>query len=368
RRKRQKKEEFTKQEELRSCACVGFGRGMALIIANVDSRDFPYSRGDKIGDGGFGIVYLCYSKEKRAGSRKKYALKVVEKVRGPDGQRLQDLIMREAEILSKLDHPRIVALEAFFDLQRSYALVMEYVGGGELFYRFHAKKKYSEEDARVLVRNLLTAVAYLHKTGICHRDLKPENIVLADERNDTNIKLIDFGLAAHLPSKGAGNPYMVDFCGTPEYQAPEQLMRKPYTTKADNFAVGIIAYLLVSGYHPWKFFRLKATGKLVADGEFTKRMCYRNAEFHEEKWFGVTEECKVRGVSLTLAFLRVFCLRRKWQRGKCHPHVPALHPWLSASPRVKLPPLLWSSLLPRTAAADASSQIARNLVFCPLFV
>lgn len=98
---------------------------------------------------------------------------------------------------------------------------------------------------------MVVAIKYLHDKGISHRDLKPENILLcsADE-NETLIKVTDFGLSKFFDA----TQMMKTFCGTPNYLAPEVLMTKgegAYTNKIDNWSLGVILYICLSGYPPF---------------------------------------------------------------------------------------------------------------------
>jgi serine/threonine protein kinase len=100
-------------------------------------------------------------------------------------------------------------------------IVMELVAGGDLFDRVNLRQRYSDENARVVMSNILSAVSYLHANGIVHRDLKPENILLVSADSDTDVKITDFGLAKKANQEG-----LKTFCGTPQYFAPEVLKRR----------------------------------------------------------------------------------------------------------------------------------------------
>merc|ERR1740124_1029158 len=130
-------------------------------------------------------------------------------------------IESEATILQSLHHPYIVPLLDFFlHPNTAVYLVMELLAGGDLFDRIVERGRYSEREARRVMRRMLSAVHYLHQTrGIVHRDLKPENILCASRTDDVTVKLTDFGLAKSL---GEGDGCKT-FCGTPQYFAPEVL-------------------------------------------------------------------------------------------------------------------------------------------------
>jgi len=165
-------------------------------------------------------------------------------------------IESEATILQSLHHPYIVPLLDFFlHPNTAVYLVMELLAGGDLFDRIVERGRYSEREARRVMRRMLSAVHYLHQTrGIVHRDLKPENILCASRTDDVTVKLTDFGLAKSL---GEGDGCKT-FCGTPQYFAPEVLSRRytltgrgRYGKEADMWSLGVVLYVLLSGTPPF---------------------------------------------------------------------------------------------------------------------
>ncbi|CAM9609046.1 unnamed protein product, partial [Phaeothamnion confervicola] len=248
-----------------------------------------YKPGKELARGGFATVFSCTYKK----TGEQFALKLVQKRASEndrEGRMREAFLFSEVEILRLMQHPKVVAFREFFELPKAYALVMELMPGGELFERIQKKSFYSEDDARTLTRNLLEAVSYLHDNKVVHRDLKPENIMMADLETDTHIKVVDFGLSKRL--QGADEVHMRTLCGTPEYCAPELHKAIPYTKAVDVFAVGVIAYIMVSGYHPYKRFRAR-DGTLQNDqARVVTQICAGKLEFHREYWSAVSDECK----------------------------------------------------------------------------
>lgn len=141
-------------------------------------------------------------------------------------------------------------------------LVLEYVGGGELFDYISSNGPLPEEEAVRLFRQIIAGLAYCHRLNICHRDLKPENILL-DSRH--NIKLADFGMAALQPS----GHWLNTSCGSPHYAAPEIIYGRRYRgDRADIWSCGIILFALLAGFLPFDGGDLASTLRLVKKGEY----------------------------------------------------------------------------------------------------
>lgn len=173
-------------------------------------------------------------------TRKYFAVKVVN---GDCGA-----VNNELNILSRLSHPFVIRLEEVFKSSSKLFIVMQMASGGEMYDRVVAKGRYSEEEARNALKMLLTGLTYLHSIRVTHRDLKPENLLYSDARPEARLLITDFGLAYQATKP---NETMTETCGTPEYIAPELLLRVPYTQKVDMWAVGVIAYILMSGIMPF---------------------------------------------------------------------------------------------------------------------
>ncbi|KAI6231264.1 Serine/threonine-protein kinase H1-like protein [Aphelenchoides besseyi] len=157
-------------------------------------------------------------------------------------------VNNELAILSRVQHPFVIRLEEVLRGANRLFIVMEMASGGEMYDRVVSKGRYTETEARQALRMLLNGLAYLHDMKITHRDLKPENLLYSDTRPDARLLITDFGLAHQ--AKAAGEK-MTETCGTPEYISPEVLLRVPYTERVDMWAVGVIAYILLSGIMPF---------------------------------------------------------------------------------------------------------------------
>ncbi|XP_059760818.1 serine/threonine-protein kinase H1 isoform X1 [Balaenoptera ricei] len=217
-----------------------------------------------IGRGSFSRVVRV---EHRA-TRQPYAIKMIE-TKYREGR---EVCESELRVLRRVRHANIIQLVEVFETQERVYMVMELATGGELFDRIIAKGSFTERDATRVLQMVLDGVRYLHALGITHRDLKPENLLYYHPGTDSKIIITDFGLAS--ARKKGDDCLMKTTCGTPEYIAPEVLVRKPYTNSVDMWALGVIAYILLSGTMPFeddnrtRLYRQILRGKYSYSGEF----------------------------------------------------------------------------------------------------
>jgi Serine/threonine protein kinase len=126
-----------------------------------------------------------------------------------------------------------------FENPKRIYIIFELIKGGELFERLKKKKTYKEEQAAIVIKQLMEALIYLEKKHIIHRDIKLENIMLVHEENDCDIKIVDFGLSTTIEKV---DPNVR--CGTPGYVAPEVISGGHYDYKSDIFSCGVVLYIL----------------------------------------------------------------------------------------------------------------------------
>uniref|UniRef100_A0A8C5MDG0 Calcium/calmodulin dependent protein kinase IG n=1 Tax=Leptobrachium leishanense TaxID=445787 RepID=A0A8C5MDG0_9ANUR len=191
-----------------------------------------------LGSGAFSEVYLV----KHRSTGQHFALKCIKKVNSSRDRSLEN----EIAVLKKIKHDNIVTLEDIYESSSHFYLVMQLVSGGELFDRILERGVYTEKDASDVIRQVLSAVKYLHDNGIVHRDLKPENLLYLTPDENAKIMITDFGL-----SKMEETGIMSTACGTPGYVAPEVLAQKPYSKAVDCWSIGVITYILLCGYPPF---------------------------------------------------------------------------------------------------------------------
>ena len=161
------------------------------------------------------------------------------------------LFKTEIDLLRATDHPNIIKLYDIFEDNIFIYLIMEECTGGELFDRLAKRAKenkmYTEKDAAKILKQILQAVNYLHSHGVCHRDLKPENILFSTISEDSQVKLIDFGLSKVFDGD---NNTMKGTVGTTFYMAPEVINGK-YDEKCDIWSLGVILYIMLCGKPPF---------------------------------------------------------------------------------------------------------------------
>uniref|UniRef100_A0A8C4FGB4 non-specific serine/threonine protein kinase n=1 Tax=Catagonus wagneri TaxID=51154 RepID=A0A8C4FGB4_9CETA len=235
---RVEKEPKTRPEESKTERPLGRRRRPAGILA-ADVRK-EYETGRVIGDGNFAVVKEC----RHRGTRQAYAMKIINKskLKGKE-----DMVDSEILIIQSLSHPNIVKLHEVYETDTEIFLIMEYVQGGDLFDAIIESVKFPERDAALMLMDLCKALVHMHDKSIVHRDLKPENLLVQrNEDKSTTLKLADFGLAKHVVRP------IFTVCGTPTYVAPEILSEKGYGLEVDMWAAGVILYILLCGFPPFR--------------------------------------------------------------------------------------------------------------------
>ena len=195
-----------------------------------------------IGKGSFGLVKKAY----KVLTKEPVAIKIINKNETTAGL---GILKMEIECMRLCKHPNICQLHEIYETEDCLFLVTEYLEGGNL--RNYIKMNtgnISEKKIKQIFASLVSAVYYMQKIGIMHRDLKPENILLTDKTENSDVKILDFGLAT---VKGP-NQFSKEKVGTISYIAPEIHEGKPYDKAVDIWSLGIILYFLLSGKLPFE--------------------------------------------------------------------------------------------------------------------
>ncbi|TYK18738.1 CDPK-related kinase 7-like isoform X1 [Cucumis melo var. makuwa] len=233
-----------------------------------------YDLGEEVGRGHFG--YTCSARAKKGSFKgQQVAVKIIPKSKMTTAIAIED-VRREVKILRALTgHKNLVQFYDSYEDEENVYVVMELCEGGELLDRILSRGgKYSEEDAKVIMVQILSVVAYCHLQGVVHRDLKPENFLFTSKDETSTLKAIDFGLSDYV-KPGLDSELLFlsnhlfeirlqisdililytderlnDIVGSAYYVAPEVLHRS-YGTEADMWSIGVIAYILLCGSRPF---------------------------------------------------------------------------------------------------------------------
>jgi calcium/calmodulin-dependent protein kinase I len=180
-----------------------------------------------------------------------------------------------------MTHRNILTLVDYFETMTSIYLVTDLALGGELFDRICRKGSYSESDAAHLIRQVISAVAYLHDHGIVHRNLKAEKLLFRTPEDDSDLVIAGSTLSRIL-TEDDDSELLTTTCGTPGYMAPEIFKKTGYGKPVDMWAVGVITYFLLCGYTPFdresNLEEMQAI--LEADYSFTPTKYWENVSFN----------------------------------------------------------------------------------------
>ncbi|MBL9144846.1 MAG: serine/threonine protein kinase [Verrucomicrobiaceae bacterium] len=196
-----------------------------------------------LGRGGMGTVYLG----RQVRLDREVAVKVLARELANDPLFLERL-EREARVMARLRHPNIVAVHDFHRDGESAAIVMELVEGGTLRdkLRDHPNGLPVDEALR-MVRQIAAGLTMAHAEGVIHRDMKPENVLIAESGE---AMVSDFGLAMPMHDDSARLTLTGMAVGTVDYMAPEQFKGTEVDVRIDIYALGVIAYELLTGQTP----------------------------------------------------------------------------------------------------------------------
>ncbi|KAG5626488.1 hypothetical protein H5410_011706 [Solanum commersonii] len=205
-----------------------------------------FELGKEIGRGHFG--HTCHAVGKKGELKDlPVAVKIISKTKMTTAVSIED-VRREVKILRALSgHKHLVKFHDACEDANNVYIAMELCEGGELLDRILSRGgKYSEDDAKLIIVQILNVVAFCHLQGVVHRDLKPENFLFTSRDEDADMKLIDFGLSDFIRPDERLN----DIVGSAYYVAPEVLHRS-YSLEADIWSIGVITYILLCGSRPF---------------------------------------------------------------------------------------------------------------------
>ncbi|XP_019736066.1 MAP kinase-activated protein kinase 2-like isoform X1 [Hippocampus comes] len=234
---------------------------------------------------------------------------------------------REVELHARVSGgPHVVRILGLYENmhkgKKCLLIVMECMEGGELFCRIQARgdQAFTEREASEIMRDIGSAIEYIHLMDIAHRDVKPENLLYSTKETNASLKLTDFGFAKETTQHNS----LQTPCYTPYYVAPEVLGPEKYDKSCDMWSLGVIMYILLCGFPPF----YSNTGQAISPG-MKQRIRLGQYKFPLPEWADVSEEAK----QLIIQLLKTDPNERM-TIGQF-----MSHPWISQSKAVPLTPL-----------------------------
>lgn len=217
-------------------------------------QDLYRLTGEVLGQGAYASVQTCVNLL----TDLEFAVKIIDKV--PGHSRIR--VFKEVETFHHCQgHPGIIQMLEFFEDENRFYLVFEKVEGGQLLSRIQERIYFTEKEASLIIRDLASALNFLHSKGIAHRDLKPENILCVHPDQLTPVKICDFDLGSGIKfnsslSSPLATPQLLTPVGSAEFMAPEVVEAfvgeaNTYDKRCDLWSLGVVMYILLCGYPPF---------------------------------------------------------------------------------------------------------------------
>ncbi|NXJ89272.1 PLK3 kinase, partial [Corythaixoides concolor] len=217
-----------------------------------------YCKGRLLGKGGFA---RCYEMTDLS-SNKTYAVKVIPHSRVAKPHQ-REKITNEIELHRDLHHKHIVKFSHYFEDTESIYIFLEHCSRKSLAHIWKARHTLLEPEVRYYLKQIISGLKYLHLKGILHRDLKLGNFFINE---NMELKVGDFGLAA---CQDISDQKKKTICGTPNYLAPEVLLRQGHGPESDVWSLGCVMYTLLCGNPPFETSDLKETYRCIKQVEYT---------------------------------------------------------------------------------------------------
>lgn len=221
-----------------------------------------------IGYGACSLVKQCQrispKNKPHQGKEEYFACKIIPKIRLNTARMIRSF-EQEIRIIQQLHHPGIVQLIELLKDENNYYVILEYCPKGDLFSHIVNNKKLQEPEAKIIFKQFLEALKYLHSMNVSHRDLKPENVLFG---LDNHVKISDFGLSKFLLES---KKFLVRTpCGSLSYASPECLSGMAYNGKiTDAWSSGVILFTMLTGHLPWTKHRDDLIARQIKRAEFS---------------------------------------------------------------------------------------------------
>uniref|UniRef100_A0A8C7YK88 Uncharacterized protein n=1 Tax=Oryzias sinensis TaxID=183150 RepID=A0A8C7YK88_9TELE len=225
------------------------------LFYKVKELSSKYVISEELARSQFGVVHRCTE----IATKKTFMAKFI-KVKGTD----RELVLREIEALNVARHKNIIYLHEYFESMEEIILIFEFMSGVDIFERLGTSNfELSEQEIVRYLRQVCSALKFLHSQNYGHFDIRPDNIVYTT-RKSTNIKIIDMGQSRLLVP---GENIRILFSAA-EYYAPEVHRHDMVTTATDMWSVGVMAYVLLSGLNPFAAESMTKTIENISNCEY----------------------------------------------------------------------------------------------------
>ena len=255
--------------------------------------------GEVLGEGAYAQVRSCVHRQ----TGQVYAVKIINKRPNLNRNR----VFKEVEIFYHCQGQKnIIQLKEFFEEDHQFLLVFEKINGGPLLAHIQKRVQFTEHEASLIIRDLATALKFLHQKGIAHRDLKPENILCFSDTQVCPVKICDFDLGSKViehEQSPVATPELLTPVGSAEFMAPEVVdafmgQASPYDKRCDLWSLGVIMYILLCGYPP--FYGNCGNDCGWERGDFCQQcqhqlfVCIQDGDydFPASDWSGVSQDAK----------------------------------------------------------------------------
>lgn len=215
--------------------------------------DSKYRIDQRIGSGGFGVVYQAHD----LNLQRPVALKILHRKLKSGNSEEAERLRLEGISVCRINHPNAVSVLDFVVSESGFVyLVMELLEGETLLKELQRCIVLSLDRCAEILVPLCRVLIQAHDMGIVHRDIKPDNIFLHRSKDGETVKVIDFGLVKLLGETDRQNDMNLTLkgkvVGTPTYMSPERLKGKSFDGRSDVYSVGVLAYQMLGGKLPFE--------------------------------------------------------------------------------------------------------------------
>jgi len=245
-----------RKEEAKKCRRKKKRTVSSSSLASNTFHEIYRLTGEVLGQGAYACVRTCMN----VYTEVEYAVKIIEKVPAHSRSR----VFKEIDLFyHSKGHKNIIQLIEYFEETERFYLIFEKVSGGQLLDHIEERKSFTEQEAAHIIKDITSALEFLHSKGIAHRDLKPENILCVHTGKYATVKLCDFDLGSGIKFHSGGGsvttPLLLTPAGSAEFMAPEvvegfmedTVEDFKYDKRCDLWSLGVVMYILLCGCPPF---------------------------------------------------------------------------------------------------------------------